>query len=99
MRRTYDTRRRTMIERLAVDASSFEAQPCVAGLHLCIPVPSPEAEREILMRADVADVGLLGLSTFHRAPAERAGLTVGFSRPAQHAFAAGLDRLMSVLAG
>lgn len=99
MRRTYDTRRRTMIERLDFGDADLVVQPCVAGLHLCISVPSPEVEREILARAEAAEVGLLGLSTFHRAPAERAGITVGFSRPAQHAFATGLDRLVRVMEG
>ena len=99
MRREYDARRQLLIGRLATDAASLAPNPCVAGLHLCVPVASPEVERDILARAEAADVGLLGLATFHRAPAERAGLTIGFSRPPQHAFAAGLDRLMDVLQG
>ena len=98
MRRHYDARRQALIERLAADVPSLTPNPCVAGLHLCVHVEAPQVERDILARAEAADVGLLGLVSFHRAPAERAGLTIGFSRPPQHAFAAGLDRLVEVLA-
>jgi len=96
MRRYYDARRRTLIERLTNEVPSFTPAPSAAGLHLRVPT-SPAVERAVLKGADTADVGLLGLSTFHHAPPERAGLTVGFSRPPEHAFAQGLDRLISVL--
>ncbi len=99
MRRTYDRRRRQLIQRLGAEVPELTPNPCAAGLHLCVPVASPRVERDILERAEAADVGLLGLSTFHRAPETRAGVTIGFSRPPEHAFAAGTDRLVEVLRG
>ncbi|MEM7092127.1 MAG: PLP-dependent aminotransferase family protein [Actinomycetota bacterium] len=98
MRRTYGERRTALIERLARDIPALTPAPSQAGLHLTVPVPSPDMEARLVAVGETNDVGLLGLTGFHRAPPERAGLAIGFSRPAQHAFAVGLDRLVEVCA-
>ncbi|MEM7274145.1 MAG: PLP-dependent aminotransferase family protein [Actinomycetota bacterium] len=96
MRRRYGRRRRAVVEALGDTVPWFAPPAGLAGLHLCVPTPSLVLEEAILARAEAADVGLLGLCNFHRAPPHRAGVTIGFSRPPAHAFDAGLERVMAV---
>jgi GntR family transcriptional regulator / MocR family aminotransferase len=70
-----------------------------AGLHAVLELPGPDTERRLVTRASGHGLALMGLESF-RAPGtsdDRAGLVIGYGRPAEHAYTAALARLCAVL--
>jgi GntR family transcriptional regulator / MocR family aminotransferase len=70
-----------------------------AGLHAVLELPRTDTERRLITRAAGHGLALMGLESF-RAPgasADRAGLVIGYGRPAEHAYTTALARLCAVL--
>ena len=70
-----------------------------AGLQALLELPPTGIERDLIARATQRGLALQGLENF-RAPgwaADRAGLVIGYSRPAEHAYTTALARLCAVL--
>jgi GntR family transcriptional regulator/MocR family aminotransferase len=70
-----------------------------AGLHAVLELPRTNTERRLITRAAGHGLALMGLESF-RAPgasADRAGLVIGYGRPAEHAYTTALARLCAVL--
>ena len=70
-----------------------------AGLQALLELPPTGIERDLIARAAQRGLALQGLENF-RAPgwaADRAGLVIGYSRPAEHAYTTALARLCAVL--
>jgi GntR family transcriptional regulator/MocR family aminotransferase len=70
-----------------------------AGLHAVLELPRADIERQLIARASQHGLALQGLESF-RAPgpgADRAGLVIGYGRPAEHAYTTALARLCAVL--
>ena len=70
-----------------------------AGLHAVLELPRTGTERQLVARAAGHGLALQGLESF-RMPgtsADRAGLVIGYGRPAEHAFTTALARLCAVL--
>lgn len=95
MRQRYHARSDRLRALLAAEVSWLELSNPHAGLHLTATSDRLD-EGRALAAAERASVGLFGLATHHGARTER-GLVIGFSRPSEHAFANGLDRLVDVL--
>ncbi|MGB3736207.1 MAG: PLP-dependent aminotransferase family protein [Ilumatobacter sp.] len=98
MRGVYRRRNDDLRTLLARSAPWLDVGAGEAGLHLIANLRSAQLdEATVLAAADAASVGLLGLVTHHRSTAAGDGFAIGFSRPAEHHFAAALDRLGEVL--
>jgi len=70
-----------------------------AGLQALLELPGTGAEHDLVARAAGHGLALEGLDSF-RAPgasADRAGLVIGYGRPAEHAYTTALARLCAVL--
>jgi GntR family transcriptional regulator / MocR family aminotransferase len=70
-----------------------------AGLHAVLELPRTDTERQFIAHAAERGLALQGLESF-RAPgasADRAGLVIGYGRPAEHAYTTTLARLCAVL--
>ncbi len=70
-----------------------------AGLHAVLELPRTGTERQLVARAAGHGLALQGLESF-RMPgtsADRAGLVIGYGRPAEHAYTTALARLCAVL--
>ena len=99
MRNRYRDRSERLRRVLADTAPWLDVAPASAGLQLMATLgPHSPDERTILAAADGASVGLLGLQTHHGATSASPGLSIGFSRPAEHHFPTALERLGDVLA-
>jgi GntR family transcriptional regulator / MocR family aminotransferase len=70
-----------------------------AGLHAVLQLPGTDTERRLVARATEHGLALLGLDSFRAsgASADRAGLVIGYGRPAEHAYTTALARLCAVL--
>ena len=70
-----------------------------AGLQAVLELRGAGTERDLIARAAEHGLALAGLESF-RAPgsgADRAGLVIGYARPAEHAYTTALARLCAVL--
>jgi GntR family transcriptional regulator / MocR family aminotransferase len=70
-----------------------------AGLHALLELPGTGTEQDLVARAAEHGLALEGLDSF-RAPGTRtgrAGLVIGYGRPAEHAYTTALARLCAVL--
>jgi GntR family transcriptional regulator / MocR family aminotransferase len=70
-----------------------------AGLHAVAELPGARAERQLVGQAARHALALQGLADY-RAPGaadDRAGLVIGYGRPAEHAYTTALARLCAVL--
>jgi GntR family transcriptional regulator/MocR family aminotransferase len=99
MRNRYRDRSERVRGVLAAAAPWLDVAPSSAGLQLMARLgPHSPTEGAILAAADTASVGLLGLQTHHGATTTGPGLSIGFSRPAEHHFPTALARLGDLLA-
>jgi GntR family transcriptional regulator/MocR family aminotransferase len=99
MRNRYRDRSERLRAVLAETAPWLDVAPASAGLQLMARLgPHSPDEHTILAAADDASVGLLGLQTHHGTTSASPGLSIGFSRPAEHHFPTALERLGAVLA-
>ncbi len=88
-------------DRLAaeLDRRGWRVTGIAAGLHAVAELPSARAERQLVRLAGRHALALQGLESY-RAPgaeADRAGLVIGYGRPAEHAYTTALARLCAVL--
>lgn len=98
MRRVYRQRRDDLLHELGTQVPWLEVDPAAAGLQLSTRLPATVSEASVLDAAERHDVGVLTMCGFHYAPSHRSGLSIGFSRLAQHDFATGVKRLVTMLA-
>ena len=99
MRSRYSARSTLLRAALASSAPWLDIEASAAGLHLMARISRPDLdEAMVLSAADAVSVGLAGLETHHRSTAAGPGLTIAFSRPAEHHFPTALDRLATMLA-
>jgi GntR family transcriptional regulator / MocR family aminotransferase len=70
-----------------------------AGLHAVLELPGTDTERRLVAHAAEHGLALQGLDSFRAsgASADRAGLVIGYGRPAEHAYTTALARLCAVL--
>ena len=70
-----------------------------AGLHAVVELPAAQAERQLITRAAGHGLALQGLGSYRAdgADDDRAGLVIGYGRPAEHAYTTALARLCAVL--
>jgi len=70
-----------------------------AGLHAVLELPRADAERQLISRAAGHGLALQGLGSYRAdgADDDRAGLVIGYGRPAEHAYTTALARLCAVL--
>jgi GntR family transcriptional regulator / MocR family aminotransferase len=70
-----------------------------AGLHAVLELPGTGTERRLVAHAAEHGLALQGLDSFRAsgASADRAGLVIGYGRPAEHAYTTALARLCAVL--
>jgi GntR family transcriptional regulator / MocR family aminotransferase len=70
-----------------------------AGLQALLGLPDTDTERRLVTRATEHGLALQGLESFraHGVHANRAGLVIGYGRPAEHAYTTALARLCAVL--
>jgi len=70
-----------------------------AGLHAVLELPRADAERQLVARAAARGLALQGLASYRAEGADddRAGLVIGYGRPAEHAYIATLDLLCEIL--
>jgi GntR family transcriptional regulator/MocR family aminotransferase len=70
-----------------------------AGLHALVELPGAGTERQLEARAAEHGLAVQGLGCYRAvgAPDDRAGLVVGYGRPAEHAYTTALARLCAVL--
>jgi GntR family transcriptional regulator/MocR family aminotransferase len=69
-----------------------------AGLQALLELPSTSAERDLIARAAEHGLALEGLESFQASSRNnRAGLVIGYGRPAEHAYTTALARLCAVL--
>jgi GntR family transcriptional regulator/MocR family aminotransferase len=88
-------------DRLAAELArrGWRVTGIAAGLHAVAELPSARAERQLVRLAGRHALALQGLESY-RAPgaeADRAGLVIGYGRPAEHAYTTALARLCAVL--
>lgn len=88
------------LRRLLVDTAPWlRVAPASVGLQLMARLgPDSPDEATILAAADAASVGVMGLQTHHAATSTGPGLSIGFSRPAEHHFPTVLQRLGELFA-
>ncbi|MCQ2031578.1 PLP-dependent aminotransferase family protein [Pseudomonas zhaodongensis] len=82
MRRAARSRRDALLQNWPGAEAGVELPPIEAGLHVCVPLPSLECERQLVTKGASVGVELSPLSDFHVATAERAprpGLVIGFA--------------------
>jgi GntR family transcriptional regulator / MocR family aminotransferase len=70
-----------------------------AGLQALLELPDADTERRLVTQATEHGLALQGLESFraHGVNADRAGLVIGYGRPAEHAYTTALARLCAVL--
>jgi GntR family transcriptional regulator / MocR family aminotransferase len=69
-----------------------------AGLQALLELPSTSTERDLIARAAEHGLALEGLESFRASSRNnRAGLVIGYGRPAEHAYTTALARLCAVL--
>lgn len=103
----YRRRRRALIDALSVNVGWLQPVGSVsAGLHVTVTPQAgapfdetPFDEADIVAGAARSSVGLMGLRRHWLDPHGVPGLVIGYSRPPQHRFAEGLDRLVDSLRG
>jgi len=96
-RLTYRRRRDRLVA--AVARQGRHVSGIAAGLQALLELPRTGTERDLIARAAEHGLALEGLESF-RAPgpgADRAGLVIGYGRPAEHAYITALARLCAVL--
>jgi GntR family transcriptional regulator/MocR family aminotransferase len=71
-----------------------------AGLHAVLDLPRTDVEQHLIARASERGLALDGLERYRAAAGQggdRAGLVIGYARPAEHAYTTALARLRAVL--
>ncbi len=79
----------------------MRAPRIAAGLQAVVELPGADAERQLIARAAGHGLALQGLGSYRAEGSDddRAGLVVGYGRPAEHAYTTALARLCAVLDG
>ena len=95
----FGRRRDALVDALA--GFDVEIGGLAAGVNVLLTLPDG-SEHEVLRRAGEAGIALQGLSRMRHPQAggdiaTRDGIIVGFAAPAEHAFAAAVEALCSVL--
>ncbi|MBP0932113.1 PLP-dependent aminotransferase family protein [Streptomyces sp. KCTC 0041BP] len=99
MRQRYRDRRGRLVAALAEHAPHIEVTGIAAGLHAVLRLP-PGTETAALDAASLLGLGLDGLAGFRHPDTAEAlfdGLVVGYAAPPDHAYAAALDALCTIL--
>lgn len=98
-RTVYHHRREKLRTALNDVAPWLSLSSAEAGLHLAATIDDAVglSEQQIVGEAARADVGLMGFGPWFVDTPTTEGLTIGYSRPAEHQFALALERLTSVL--
>ncbi|MET9516623.1 PLP-dependent aminotransferase family protein [Streptomyces sp. NPDC002994] len=100
MRQRHRRRRDQLVEVLAERAPHVRVTGIAAGLHAVLELP-PGTERAVVKAAAWQGLAVEGLSDYRHPDSggggERDGLVVGYSTPAEHAYAGALDALCRAL--
>lgn len=100
MRRIYRRRRDMLVSAVSRAAPDLRIRGVEAGLHAVLDLPDHLLEGELLSRAERCSIGLHGLEPYrHGVYAGPQALLVSYGRPPDHAFAASLRALTSLLQG
>ena len=99
MRLAYRRRRDRLAA--ALGRGGWRVTGIAAGLHAVVELPGADAERQLIARAAGHGLALQGLGSYRAEGSDddRAGLVVGYGRPAEHAYTTALARLCAVLDG
>ena len=99
MRLAYRRRRDRLAA--ALGRGGWRVTGIAAGLQAVVELPGADAERQLIARAAGHGLALQGLGSYRAEGSDddRAGLVVGYGRPAEHAYTTALARLCAVLDG
>ena len=83
----------------ALRSGGWRVTGIAAGLHAVVELPRADAERQLITQAAGHGLALQGLGSYRAEGVadDRAGLVIGYGRPAEHAYTTALARLCAVL--
>jgi GntR family transcriptional regulator / MocR family aminotransferase len=83
----------------ALRSGGWRVTGIAAGLHAVVELSRADAERQLITQAAGHGLALQGLGSYRAEGVadDRAGLVIGYGRPAEHAYTTALARLCAVL--